>query len=550
VTRALSLLLLGSAAIVVAAPAAAQTQDQRQERSKYVQPYIELTQVATADLSNGDDVLTYTQVAAGIDAGVSGPRADAQISYRSERRIQWDDRIADDDVHSGLARVAFKATPAITLDGGALATRSRTDIRGAAPGVLAGNVDNITQVYSVYGGPNLATSIGPVQAAAAYHAAYTKVEAPGATGVDPDQPRTDYFDSSVAHLATASLGVAPGSVLPVGVTLSGAYEREDAHQLDQTYEGYFGRGDVVLPLTSTFAIRGGVGYEKITAKQKDPLLDADGNPVTHQSGRFVTDANSPVRIAYNTDGLIYDGGVIWRPSPRLELQANAGYRYGGETYTGSLQWQVSRDTGVQVVVYDGIETFGRQLRDGIRALPTNFQTQPDGFGQQFNGCVFGSKPGEGGLGAGGCLNSALQSVSSSSYRARGVDGVVSIARGRTSLGFGAGYANRKLYTPDTTPDITIYGTEDQSAYAQAFWSRALTRRSTLDANLFANWYSSGITGGLGGTGDVWGGGATGSYSLNFGHLGTVASLGVYGYDQADLDTQWSAQALLGARYTF
>ena len=544
-TRALSIVLLGGAAIA-AFPATAQTQDQPQGRSKYVQPYIELTQVATADLTNGDDVLTYTQVAAGIDAGVSGPRADAQVSYRYERRIQWDDRLVDDDVHSGLARVAFKATPAITLDGGALATRTRADIRGAAPGVLAGNVDNITQVYSVYGGPNLSTNVGPIGLNAAYHAAYTKVEAPGFTDVDPRQPRTDYFDDSTAHLATASLGVTPGAVLPVGVTLSGAYEREDAHQLDQTYEGYFGRGDVVLPVTSTFAVRGGVGYEKITSRQKDPLVDASGNPVTYDSGRFVTDPNSPVRIAYNTDGLIYDGGVIWRPSPRLELQANAGYRYGGETYTGSLQWQMSRDTGLQVLVYDGIETFGRQLRDGLRALPTNFQTQPDGFGQQFNGCVFGSKPGEGGLGAGGCLNSALQSVSSSSYRARGVDGVVSIARGRTSLGFGAGYANRKLYTPDATPGITIYGIEDQSAYAQAYWSRALTRRSTLDANLFANWYSSGIAG----SDDVFGGGATGSYSLNFGHLGTVASLGVYGYDQADLDTQWSAQALLGARYTF
>ena len=97
-----------------------------------------------------------------------------------------------------------------------------------------------------------------------------------------------------------------------------------------------------------------------------------------------------------------------------------------------------------------------------------------------------------------------------------------------------------------TPGIVVYGTADESAYAQAFWSRALTRRSTLDANLFANWYSSG----LGGSDDVWGAGATGSYSLNFGRLGTVASLGVYTYDQADVDAQWSAQALLGARYTF
>jgi hypothetical protein len=154
VTRTFHTLLLASAATILAAqPATA--------KSRYVTPYIELTQVATADLTNGDDVLTYTQIAAGIDAGITGPRAEAQISYRYERRIQWDDRLADDDVHSGLARGSFKVTPAITLDGGALATRTRADIRGAAPGVLAGNVDNITQVYSIYAGPNVATSVGP-----------------------------------------------------------------------------------------------------------------------------------------------------------------------------------------------------------------------------------------------------------------------------------------------------------------------------------------------------------------------------------------------------
>jgi uncharacterized protein (PEP-CTERM system associated) len=304
----------------------------------------------------------------------------------------------------------------------------------------------------------------------------------------------------------------------------------------------------VLPVSRTVAIRAGVGYEKIVSKQRDAKLNAAGQPVLDGSGRYVTDPSAPIRVAYNTDGLIYDAGVIWKPSPRLELQANAGWRYGGETYTGSLAWQMSRDTGLQVVVYDGIETFGRQLRDGLRALPTNFQTQIDPFGQQFGGCVFGSKPGSGdtaGGGAGGCLNSAFQSASSATYRARGVDAVISASRGRTSFGVGAGYSNRKLFTPDQTPGFDIYGTEDQSAYAQAFLSRSLTRRSTLDANLYGNWYSSGL-----GSDDVFGAGATGSYSLNFGRLGTVASLGVYTYDQADLDAQWSAQALLGARYSF
>ena len=538
-------LALGGGIALAATLAAQSVAAQSSTRSRYVQPYIEVAQIVDADLTN-DDVVTYSQVAVGIDAGVTGRRAEGQISYRYERRIQWDDRIADDDVHTGLARGSVVVAPGVSLEAGAVATRSRVDVRGAAPGNLVGNVDNITQVYSVYAGPSVSTSAGPVQIAASAFGGYTKVEVPNATGVAPGQQRLDYYDDSTNVVAQASVGVAAGTVLPVGVTVSGAYEREEAGQLDQRYEGYYARGDVTLPVSRTLAVRGGVGYEKIETSQKDALLDANGDPVTDRNGRFVTDPASPQRIAYNTDGLIYDAGVIWRPSPRLELTANGGWRYGGEMYTGTLSWAMSRDTGVQVAVYDGIETFGRQLRDGLRDLPTAFQGSANPFGQQFNGCIFGGRPGEGGAGAGGCLNDVFQSISTASYRARGIDGVISTIAGRTSYGFGAGYANRRLHAPNIASGTSVYGVTDESYYGQLFWSRALSRVSQVDANLFGNYYQSGLPGADG----VLGWGANGTYSHQFGRLGTIASLGVYGYDQEGFDSQWSAQALLGARYTF
>ena len=54
------------------------------------------------------------------------------------------------------------------------------------------------------------------------------------------------------------------------------------------------------------------------------------------------------------------------------------------------------------------------------------------------------------------------------------------------------------------------------------------------------------------TGDdgVWSYGATGTYYRNFGRLGTTASLGLYSFKVGDLDSDWSAQALIGARYQF
>ena len=41
----------------------------------------------------------------------------------------------------------------------------------------------------------------------------------------------------------------------------------------------------------------------------------------------------------------------------------------------------------------------------------------------------------------------FQSISTASYRARGVDAVLSATRGRSTYGVGAGYANRELYSP-------------------------------------------------------------------------------------------------------
>jgi len=313
----------GIAALLFASPASAADH----ARHKSIAPYIEIGQVLTSDLQTGD-VLTYSTVAAGVDASIQTRQAQVQISYRYERRISWDKKVGDDDVHSGLARAAVQVVPGFTMEGGALATRTRSDIRGAAPGVLAGNVDNISQVYAAYAGPTLSSHVGPVSVGASYRFGYTKVESPGATGVAPGSAPLDRFDHSTSHVVQATAGVKAGRVLPVGITVSGAYERENASQLSQRYEAKYARADVVLPVTGTLALTAGGGYEKITVSQKDALL-AGGNPVVDSKGRFKTDPNSPRRIAYETDGFIYAGGVVWRPSPCTTLQARVGKRYGG-----------------------------------------------------------------------------------------------------------------------------------------------------------------------------------------------------------------------------
>ena len=117
----------GLCAAVLAQPASAKS------RNVDVSPYIQISQVLSADLTNGGDVLTYTDVAAGIDGSVQTRRVQATVSYRYERRISETRGLGDDDLHTGIARAAVGLTPALSLEGGALATRSRVDGRGVQP---------------------------------------------------------------------------------------------------------------------------------------------------------------------------------------------------------------------------------------------------------------------------------------------------------------------------------------------------------------------------------------------------------------------------------
>ena len=530
-------LALGAAA---AALVGSGTADAQSDRQTTIVPYIEVSQVLDADLKGGD-VVTYSQVAVGIDAATDTPRTQAQISYRYERRIGEGHNIGDADVNTGLARIDAKVAPGLSLEAGALATRSRDDIRGAAPGVLIGNVDNVSQVYTVYGGPSYRGNAGVVALSADYGIGYTKVTTPTTSTGAPGQ-RLDYYDHSLGQTASAGASIAPGTVLPVGLSVGGGYQREDGAQLDQRFEGYHVRGDVLAPVAATVALTAGVGYEKIDVSQKDPLLTATGVPVEDAEGRFVTDPASPRRVAYRTDGVYYDAGVVWRPNHRTSVEAHVGRRYGSMSYTGTATYQASKSVGLAVNVYDSVETFGQQLRQGVANLPTSFVDSQDLFGQQFNGCVFGKS----GATPGGCLDSAFQSITTSSFRVRGVDAVLSATRGLSTYGVAAGYANRELYAPNVPSGIVVYGEEDQSYYGQFFYGHKLSRVSGINADAFVNYYTTDLQG----SASTISYGATAAYYHYFGRLGTTASLGVYNAKTQGQPSDLSLQALLGARYQF
>ncbi len=507
---ALRALMCASVAMGATAPALARTE---------VSPYLELNQVLTADLKNGGDVLTYTAAAAGVDLSVTNNRSELQLNYRYEHRFSWDKNTPDEDVHSGLARGRFELVPnTLNIEAGALATRVRSDLRGAAPTRDIGAIENVSQLYSVYAGPSFATKAGPVDVTASYRLAYTRVDDRETVTLPTGQDQLRGYDDSLGHYATASIGMEPG-VLPFGWTVSGAFEREDAGQFDQRYESKQVRGDAILPVTQSIALVGGIGYEDIEISEGQPRV-----------------------LAYDADGIYWDAGVLWKPSRRTSFEARVGRRYGSMSYTGSFTYQPSDETAISIAAFDEVSTFGQQLNDNLSRLPTQFSSPIGGVGGNLGGCVFA----RGGNGAGGCFNPALQSINDAAFRSRGVVALWSAQHGRFGYGLGAGYVQRKYVTPVFAGVVGINGVKDESWFGQGYAQYQLSRNSSIQGDAYISYSDSGIPG----AGNVLGTGATGTYSHQFGRLSATASAGLYSFDQEGLQQDLTASALLGMRYQF
>ncbi|MEM1133025.1 MAG: hypothetical protein AAGH53_08815 [Pseudomonadota bacterium] len=513
----------------------------RQGRGVQVVPYIEVGQVLLADL-NSDNVVTFSVIAAGVDAAVQGQRAEGQISLRYERRIEWDDEIGDQDILSGIARGSVQLVPnVLSFEAGGIATRSRIDIRGEQPTNIVGDNDNIAQVYSIFAGPSVNTSIGSAFVNANYRFGYTSLETDNNIAIAPGQPRLDVFDESTTHFANATIGqLASNSILPFGWTISGGYRRADTTQLDQRFEDAFVRGDVTVPLSPTFALVGGVGYEDVEVTERDALRDEDGNPLVGGDGRIITDPDSPRLLSFDATGLIWDVGVLWRPSRRTSLEARYGRRYDSETYYGSFNWQPSSRTVVSVNVFDTVAGFGSRLVDNVALLPTQFTSFRNPISGDLNGCVVG---GENNL----CINDALQSAASSLFRLRGVNAIVSTQVNGWQTGLALGYNRRRFLNSEVGVLADIAGGLDENYFANFFATTQLDAASAFSANVYANYFDSAFEGAE----DVLAVGANAAYLRDLTRrLRATAAVGLDTFDIDGFENSLTLSALLGLRYSF
>lgn len=534
-------LLSASALIAVASPAFAQDeQGGGQGRAVNVQPYIEVSQILTAQLSPESDQLTFTQVAAGVDTNIRGRNSGASVSVRYERNFTYGDDDVDSDTVSGIARGYLSVVPQnLTLQAGALAARTRIDPGGAVSANPLVSDEATNQIYSVFAGPDFQTRAGALEIAGSGRVGYNRFEADNALFSSAGDP-IDTFDDSTTYTGRVAVGTAPGDLLPIGVAVSAGGFQEDVSNLDQRVRDVFVRGDVTIPVTPTIALVGGVGYEDVEVSSRDALLDADGNFLRDEDGRLVTDSASERLIAFDVDGLLWDAGILWRPSSRTSLEARVGQRYDSTTYYGTFSYVPSDRSSLAVNVYDGISGFGGVLNNSLAQLGSDFQAQRNPLSGDFGGLV----QSDDGVG----LVNPLGSVRSSAFRGRGIAASYQQSIGRLNAAIGVGYDRRSFIAAQGSALAGVNGLVDESYYVIGSLSRNIGQSGTLTTNAYANQFqTSGDD-----NGDLTAFGASAAYSrLIAGRLSARAAVALDYFDSEFSDEDFAtASALLGLRYDF
>jgi hypothetical protein len=531
-TRTIALL-----AGVASAPLAAQEINSGRPQ-RVVQPYIEANQVLSAELSPGNDVLTFTQIATGADVNLQGRNSAIAASVRYERNIGYGD-VVDSQSVSGVVRGTLAVVPdRLNLDAGALGIRTRVDAGGATTVNPLVREDQTSQIYSVYAGPTLTERVGVVDVSAVTRIGYSRFDIDSPVR-DVQGNLVDTFDESVTYLGHVRAGVRAGEILPVGLAVTAGGFQEDIANLDQRVRDLYARADVTVPVTPSLALVGGIGYEKVEISSRDAVRDANGNPVIGPSGQFVTDTASPRVLAFDVDGLLWDVGVLWRPSSRTSLSANVGRRYASTIYYGNFTYSPNQRSALAVDVYDGVTGLGGVLTNSLSRLSNDFEAVRNPVTGDFGGLVTGAD------GAGGIGN--IGSVRSAAFRGRGVRGSYQRQLGRMNAAVAAGYDRRTFIAAAGTVLAAANGIRDETYYLNAGLSRDIGRNANIAANGYVSWFETGFE-----TGNVTATGASLAYNRNLSsRLVGRAAVGVDYFDSEFSAEDFAfATALLGLRYNF
>ncbi|KUR77656.1 hypothetical protein [Novosphingobium sp. FSW06-99] len=504
-------------------------------------PYLEVDQTIYDQTAPEQQTVTYTTLAAGADMLINSHSTTGVATIRYEHHFSETKAQGSSDTFTGIARTQTQIIPhTLQFDFGGLATHTAIAANGSTYLNPVDNVGSIYQIWSLYGGPSLQTHAGIVGIKAAYDVGYNEIDQIRSYVPSGGGAPVDIFGHSLTQQGTATVGVRPGEVAPFGLALLGNYLREDISNLDQRLIDARLGGQITQPITRDLALVGDLGWEKVQVSQRNAELDANGNPIVGSNGQYVTNPNSPRQLAYQTDGLTWDVGVVWKPSKRTMAAAYVGQRYDSTTYYGSFYHAPNSRSTLNVTVFDGVYGFGSGLMSTLQALPTDFSVTRDPFSGNVGGCYLGST-------GGSCTTGALGSANAFIYRARGVNAAYALTLGRMNFSVGTGYVTRRFITADNSVLAADNGLLDRTWYIDSSLSGQIDRQTRFVISGFASLYRTDEPG-FADSGD-WGLNGMLVHHLTD-HLVGTAAVEVLGIKQQLTPEQLETLGQLGLRYNF
>lgn len=505
--------------------------------------FLSLDQVAESQLHGpGSDDLTYTEVSGTLTARISNRRVVASGAYHLSYRFPEAGGIGKHLNQDGLLRLQANLIDEwLTMETGAIVTRSRVDASGAAPQFNTGRPDNLTQTYSIFVQPTVAHRIGDVGLGFSYRYAYTQNEASQDNGPVVG-PINDRFDSSLGQQATLNIGMEPGS-LPFGWKVASEYRHENTTNLAKHFRAFNMVGEIRVPLVSVpIALVASGGYERTRTSERSPLFDpVTGLPVRGKGGRFVVDPASPRQLTYDVEGLIANAGVIWRPSRRTRMEARVGRRYGDLSVTGLVEMRPNERSGLTLIVSDRVESFSQGLTNGLAGTQPMLDLNQVDPSSPYQQCLFGKTSG-----AGQCIASSLGQASANSYREQAANIIFTRALRTWTFSGGLGYA-RRTYIDNPNSLFSLDGVVDESFFSNISIGRPLSRVSGVSFSFTGNLFKNGQVG----ASDVMSGSFSTNYYRSFGRgIQMQASVAVDGSKQDGMATDVSGRARLGLQYRF
>jgi hypothetical protein len=479
-----------SAALVLSTVAQSPIADARIK----IDPKISVRQSFSDNLSlndNAKDSGFITTISPGLAVTFESPRVQGSFTYELDYRLGIGTPVFDKFRHNAIGRVnAEVLREFLYIETGVVATLLTQDPRGSLSTNPDNNNRNINNVFSGFVGPYIRQRLGDfAQFQGGYRFSTTLLE---------DQQNTSFLGSGDILNSTRQLGADSDSHDFYATLNSGdAFQRfrwnvQAGYQLenikDNVQERYRSRNINIgaeYPINRYLSLLGSAGYEKTQSTVLESIVTEARDPLTNAliPGTVASLQIGPNRVQnYGTDGLVWDAGFRFSPTPRTDLTVRGGRRFGDTTFNVSGLKKIGKKSEIAVSYGDSLDSLGRLLTRELGNLTTS-----TALGGQFRTGVFPLSFNDP---VTGLFSNGRLAINSATFRNRTANVSYRFISSPWSAGGSVYLQRRQLLRISQLPNQPplepgVLGRNDSSLGANLNISRIFKAGHTLDLNILA-----------------------------------------------------------------